>query len=259
MKILEAGGVLVKSWRQLLAAILFYTSIPITAKQPEFRGMARYAPIVGLLIGFILIGADNGFRILGMPSLTRSAVIVFLWISLTGGLHLDGAMDAADGLAVPDRQRRLTVMADSHSGAFGVMAAVAILGLKTLALVDLNSYRTLVILLALGWGRWGQVVAIVRYPYLRSQGKGAIHKIEVHPVVDILTGLVALFSLGMVYWLLHPKDGLVLLGLNVGGIAIATAVGAWFNHQFKGHTGDTYGAVVEWTEALLICLATLIV
>ncbi|WP_375340718.1 adenosylcobinamide-GDP ribazoletransferase [Okeania sp. SIO2C9] len=30
--------------------------------------------------------------------------------------------------------------------------------------------------------------------------------------------------------------------------------GAWFNYCLGGHTGDTYGAVVEWTEALLLCV-----
>ncbi|MFM7615455.1 MAG: adenosylcobinamide-GDP ribazoletransferase, partial [Synechococcales cyanobacterium] len=35
-------------------------------------------------------------------------------------------------------------------------------------------------------------------------------------------------------------------------------IGAWFNHQLGGHTGDTYGAVVEWTESLLLIGLTLV-
>ena len=42
----------------------------------------------------------------------------------------------------------------------------------------------------------------------------------------------------------------------IGGIAIAYLTGAWFHHWLGGHTGDTYGAVVEWTEAFLLCLLT---
>ncbi len=44
----------------------------------------------------------------------------------------------------------------------------------------------------------------------------------------------------------------------LAGIAIAISVGAWFNHKLGGHTGDTYGAVVEWTEALFLCVMTLL-
>jgi adenosylcobinamide-GDP ribazoletransferase len=42
--------------------------------------------------------------------------------------------------------------------------------------------------------------------------------------------------------------------MAMGGMAIAWLTGAWFNHKLGGHTGDTYGAVVEWTEAFLLCL-----
>ena len=47
---------------------------------------------------------------------------------------------------------------------------------------------------------------------------------------------------------------LMSAGMAFGGGAIAVLTGAWFNYKLGGHTGDTYGAVVEWTEALLLCL-----
>jgi adenosylcobinamide-GDP ribazoletransferase len=45
------------------------------------------------------------------------------------------------------------------------------------------------------------------------------------------------------------------VGLLSGG-AIALVVPAWFNRKLGGHTGDTYGAVVEWTEAILLMSLT---
>src|SRR5919202_5659092 len=127
-------------WLSLVGAVTFYTSIPIPAGWAlEFRGIARWAPVIGLLIGGILAIVDAGLQELGVPILTRSALVVVSWIALTGGLHLDGVMDTADGLAVKDRQRRLEVMADSATGAFGAMAAVALLLLKTAALTDIEA------------------------------------------------------------------------------------------------------------------------
>jgi len=64
-------------------------------------------------------------------------------------------MDSADGLAVQNPQRRLQVMADSATGAFGAMAAIALVLIKTAALTDLDSYRWLALMAASGWGRWG--------------------------------------------------------------------------------------------------------
>ncbi|MBW4679232.1 MAG: adenosylcobinamide-GDP ribazoletransferase [Microcoleus vaginatus WJT46-NPBG5] len=241
----------------LAAAIAFYTCLPVpTAWTLEFRGIARMAPAIGIMIGGLLGLLDAGLQQLAMPVLTRSALVVVTWIALTGGLHLDGAMDTADGLAVPDPQRRLQVMADSVTGAFGAMAAVALLLLKTAGLHDLDGYRWLALMAVAGWGRWGQLVAIARYPYLKTIGKGAIHKASMHSPLDLLPGLVLLLGLSGLQILLNRDQWLVAVGMALGGGAIAVLTGAWFNRKLGGHTGDTYGAVVEWTEALLLCLLT---
>jgi len=242
----------------ITASVLFYTCIPIAdAKNLDFRGVARLAPLVGLMIGGILGLLDAGMRFfLGIPVLTASALVVVSWIALTGGLHLDGAMDTADGLAVQDPQRRLQVMSDSATGAFGAMAAIALLLLKTAALTDLDSYRWLALMAACGWGRWGQQVAIAQYPYLKITGKGAFHKTAITSPLDVLPGLLLLLGLSGLQILLNSDDLAFAVSMALGGSAIAFLIGAWFNHQLGGHTGDTYGAVVEWTEALLLCLLT---
>jgi adenosylcobinamide-GDP ribazoletransferase len=166
-----------KQGAALAAAIAFYTCLPIPTNWTlAFRGMARFAPLIGLMIGGLLGLLDLGLQQLGMPVLTRSALVIVAGIALTGGLHLDGAMDTADGLAVQDPQRRLEVMSDSLTGAFGAMAAIALLLLKTAALTELESYRWLALMAAAGWGRWGQLVAIISYPYLKPTGKGRFTK-----------------------------------------------------------------------------------
>ncbi|MGD1850125.1 MAG: adenosylcobinamide-GDP ribazoletransferase, partial [Cyanophyceae cyanobacterium] len=117
------------------------------------------------------------------------------------------------------------------------------------------SLRGVVLITAACWGRWGQLMAIARYPYLKAQGKGKFHRDHIKSwQAGILPGL-----------------GLVLLGAIAGGItgqwffvgalsggagAIALGTGAWFNRRLGGHTGDTYGAVVEWTEALILVWGT---
>jgi len=247
-------------WRwgaQLIAAVTFYTRIPLPGRWPmNFEGIARYAPIVGLGIGGLLAIGDALLAWLGMPVTTRSGLLVAVWLLLTGGLHLDGAMDTADGLAVPDKTRRLTVMSDSRAGAFGVMAAVVLVGLKGVSLIDLGTLRWFGLLAAAGWGRWGQVVAIARYPYLKPQGKGAFHKTHARPMTDWLIGLVTLLGFAAIAMALQPDCWLLIVGTTLGGFAIAVLTGAWLNLQLGGHTGDTYGAIVEWTEALLLCLMT---
>lgn len=236
---------------QIGGAIAFYTCIPIPSSWTlNFHGIARLAPFVGLLIGGLVGLLDWGLQLAGMPILTRSAIAVAVWVLITGGLHLDGAMDTADGLAVSP-ERRLQVMADSVTGAFGAMTAVILLLLKTAALIDLDQNRGLVLMVVAGWGRWGQLMAIANYPYLKATGKGAFHKASIRSAWEALPSLFVLAALSAVF------DFKFAIALLVGGVGISLLTGAWLNHKLGGQTGDTYGAIVEWTEVLLLCLLTL--
>lgn len=250
-----------QSWKaslyNFLASIIFYTVIPLPyINGLDFQKVAHLVPVVGLVIGGILGICDTGLNYLGVSILTRSALVVCAWIAITGGLHLDGAMDTADGLAVGNPDKRLEVMADSATGAFGAMAAIAIVLLKTAALTDIESHRWLTLMAACGWGRWGQQLAILRYPYLKPTGKGAFHKQAIRSYKDVIPTLLLLIGLSGLLWLVNSQNLIFALAMILTGSAIAFLTGAWFNHKLGGHTGDTYGAVVEWTEALFLCVLT---
>lgn len=237
-----------------LGAIAFYTTIPVPPHWPaRFHHVARLAPVVGLGIGAVLSLINRVGMRLEVPALTLSALLVVLWVGLTGGLHLDGAMDTADGLAAPPA-RRLEVMVDSATGAFGAMAGISILLLKTAALAELDDFRGWGFVLAAGWGRWGQQVAIARYPYLKPTGKGAFHKDSIRSLrYTVPCGLLMVIITGLLRQSVSWNGTIAAIG---GGLAIATLSAAWFHRQLGGHTGDTYGAVVEWTEALFLVFFT---
>jgi adenosylcobinamide-GDP ribazoletransferase len=246
------------NFNSFLAAITFYTCFPIPPHlQLDFQQIARWAPVVGVCLGFALGAVDLGLDWLQMPNLVRSSLIVAIWLWWTGGLHLDGVMDAADGLAVQDPERRLTVMADSVTGAFGAMSAVVIIALKVCALSEIGDNRIWVLMLVAGWGRWGQVLAIALYPYLKLQGKGAFHRQGMKLPQDILLGLAVMLAVtgGQIY--VQPHEYLPILLRSAAGCGIAVLTGYYFQRRFGGQTGDTYGAIVEWSETFYLCLLTI--
>ena len=237
-------------------AVIFYTVIPLpTGWTYNWSRLARWCPIVGLLIGFLLTLLEIILRT-WLPNLTCNALIVTAWVAITGGLHLDGAMDTADGLSTTDLQRRLEVMHDSATGAFGAIAAIIILLLKTVTLSEMSLPLWLVLLSATGWARWGQVAAIAFYPYLRETGKGAFHKENLRLPQDILLGLIVLLGVSACWFTIDYLFWWQVVELVLGNVAIALVTGSWFYRQLDGHTGDTYGAVVEWSEALILCWLT---
>jgi adenosylcobinamide-GDP ribazoletransferase len=250
--------VLLLNLNSLLAALTFYTCFPVSPNfQLDYSRIARWAPTIGLLLGGGLGLVDLGLTGLNVPILTRSAIVVVLWIWWTGGLHLDGAMDAADGLAVQDPDRRLSVMSDSVTGAFGAMVAVVIVLLKTCALTEITHDRLWLLPLVAGWSRWGQVLAIALYPYLKVQGKGAFHRQGMNLPADILVGLLCLLTVTGCQIYLQPANWLLIGLRSIASCGIAVLVGYYFDRRLGGHTGDTYGAVVEWSETLLLCLCSI--
>jgi adenosylcobinamide-GDP ribazoletransferase len=249
---------LTNKFASLIAAIAFYTCCPIPATlQLDFTRIARWAPLIGGLLGGVLGAIDLGLEWLQLPELMRSSLIVALWLWWTGGLHLDGAMDAADGLAVQDPDRRLTVMSDSVTGAFGAMVAVIIMLLKVCALTSITNDRIWALMLVAGWGRWGQVLAIASYPYLKVQGKGAFHRQGMKLPEDILVGLIPLLVVTSCQIYFQPQAWLMLGLRSLAGCGVAVLMGYYFDRKLGGHTGDTYGAVVEWTETFILCLLTI--
>lgn len=242
-------------------AWVFYTCLPLPSSWSlDFKRIARWAPAVGIVIGLILGLVDHLFTRLHVPIQPRSALIVALWTGLTGGLHLDGAMDTADGLGVTDPDRRLTIMTDSHSGAFGVIVAILLLSLKICALMAITQHRALSLVTAITWGRWAQVIAIGQYPYLKPTGKGAFHHENWHSPQDFIPGLLVLISLSLISPSILQLNWLTSMGITLGYGLLTWAIGWWFHHQLGGMTGDVYGAIVEWSEALLLCcLATTLI
>jgi len=125
-----------------------------------------------------------------------------------------------------------------------------------IALAAIKDHRFWILASIWGWARWGQLRAIMAYPYLKAIGKGKFHQEDLHHwqvwlVAILLT--MGNFAIGWLYQSIY-----LAIGLTAIGFSFAWLIGAWFNRQLGGQTGDTYGAIVEWTEALsLVAIAFL--
>src|SRR5579859_6748574 len=128
-----------RQYKEFVAAVQFLSVLPIPGSAQLFRTDraeaelvigSLYFPLVGLLIGLILCVLSI-FSGPYLPSLALAALLVVVNIWLTGGLHLDGLMDACDGLfGGRSRERKLEIMRDSSVGSFGVLGGVSSILLK---------------------------------------------------------------------------------------------------------------------------------
>ena len=233
-------------------ALSFLTVVPVRfpdgdVSEAEIAGSRRAYPVVGALIGVVL-GVWSGTLAGGEVSPGLASFLILLaWAAITGGLHLDGLADTADGLFLRGGPgRRLTVMRDPHVGSFGVAALVLVVLGKYAALTSLvDSARSEGVFLAAVVGRSLVLVSAGTANYARPEGTGRIF-VEATTVRDaVIGGLVALIAGGLT----AGEAGLFASG---AGVILALGLTRLAHRRIGGVTGDTLGALVETSECLVL-------
>lgn len=241
--------------REFLLAISFLTVIPAygnrLADDKDMAGSLAYYPLVGFIIGALLAALANLCQLLSL-GMSGTALVIVFWIILTGGLHLDGLIDSADGLfSGKDRERKLEIMRDSRIGAMGAIALAALLILKFSFLSEITYPDLYLLIIAPAFGRAIMLLGIYFFPYARS-GPGLGSFADQANWIHILIAIITLF-LGT--FLLAKSSGLIMLGLAAVPIALVII---WAARQLGGLTGDSYGAICELSETMFLITAVLV-
>jgi adenosylcobinamide-GDP ribazoletransferase len=231
------------AWRLLTAIPLPF--IP-EAEVAQPGRAAAYFPLVGLGLGLFLAALDLLLGFIFQP-LLAAAVLLLVWVGFTGLLHLDGFMDACDGLLPPrDPARRLEIMRDSRVGAFGVVSVVLLLLLKFSGLVSLPAESRLPTLITVPvLARWAMTWAMIRYPAARPSGLAEFFRTGLGRQQLVIASVVALaVAVGLM--------GVAGLGLCLMAWLTAWLVASFAVVRLGGLTGDIYGTICEVTETALL-------
>lgn len=225
------------------------------AAAPSPRALSWF-PVVGLAIGLSLGGLWwGGGRIWLM--LLAAAVVVAADLAATGLLHLDGLVDAADGLLphLP-AERRLEVMRQPDAGAFGVGVAGSVLLLRWAALASILPSP---LLLGALWclSRTLMAAAALGLPYARPDG-GLATAFRAggdagrRTPVALAIGLVVAV-LCAAAWDAAQGPAALVAGASGAGLVLLLA-----HRRVGGFTGDVLGAagIVAETCGLLTAAAT---
>ena len=252
----------------LRIAFSFLTLVPasrgLNLSQRDISNSRAFYPAVGLLLGLLLVGVEEGAS-RAFPIHLTAALLLAVTVAFTRALHLDGLMDVCDGLfGGYTPERRLEIMKDSHVGAFGVAGGVTVLILKYGALVSLLGLegpgKEWALLLFPALSRWAMVVALGAFPYARDNGLGSpFHRTtqggqggqsgaKLATMTAALTAVAAGFLLG----------GFAGLGLAAGVTLLAAGLGWAMSKSLGGLTGDTYGAINEISEVAVLAAAVIL-
>ena len=245
--------------RPFIFAWHFLTTIPLSRTHheptaPELAASMAWYPVIGLLIGGVLIVADLGLTVVLAPAVVNVLLIVLL-VLFTRGLHQDGLADTLDGLAGGRTPaERLSIMRDPHIGAIGATGLFLSLILRYAGLMALPlDLRLPAVVCMPAMGRWAMVTLAWISPYARAEGGLAA------PFLTHLSWRHVTVSTVVLTIALAGCFGAVGACLIVLAGALTILAGWWAcRNWFGGITGDTLGAVNEVIEILFLLFVPLL-
>jgi len=247
-------------WHRFATAVCFLTILPLPLRgsqrisSVDLAGSLAFFPLVGLLLG--ACAASTAYVLhLRMPPFLLAVLVTALITLLTRGLHLDGLADLADGVGGGHTPaRRLEIMKDSRTGAFGVIAITLALLFKVAAIQTLITAKDwLPILIIPVFTRLAMVLAAYKSPYARPEGGLGQSFLEHMNWRHLFVAALLAAAVSLPFDPLHT-------GLYAATVPACAAVLRYLGRQWLGGvTGDVLGAVNEITELVLLVLSASLV
>lgn len=238
----------------IISLFKFTTRLPLGGKDDidwEKLGKSmKFFPLVGIILGLIMY---SSVKLLSMginSPLLIAALVVMVYVVLTGGIHLDGLSDTFDGIfSYRSKQRMLEIMKDSRVGANGVISLVMYFILSVILLGELDTLEIpmgAIILIYPVVGRMSSVLNCAVSEYARSNGMAKAF-VENTSYRDFLLSFVitVLYVYGVITYFSLPIA--VILTVPVTAI-LSYYFARVMKRKIGGVTGDTLGAVLELSQ-----------
>ncbi len=208
-------------------------------------GALAVLPLVGVFLGAIA-GTLGWLSSLVLPAPLAIVAAYAASIVLSGAIHLDGFLDAADALfASVAPERRFEILKDPRHGTYALagLAIVVPVWLAALGTIPPALWPWTLAFCA-GTARAAAIFNALRIPY--AAGGGSERAFAERPNLALLA-LGVLVAAACVW--MHPWLALLVFP----AIAAALGLGAWCSRQLNGVlAGDCYGAIIIVAEVGLL-------
>ncbi|MCM1134036.1 MAG: adenosylcobinamide-GDP ribazoletransferase [Clostridium sp.] len=245
--------------KSLAIAFSIYSKIPVPQlewKEEDMKYMLCFFPWVGAAAGGCLYLWNWLCGKFMLGDMCRVMIGAAIPVLITGGIHVDGFMDAMDAFcSYGSREKKLEILKDAHIGAFAVMM-LAVYGLIYLgAFSEIKNERLLRIVCA-GFflSRCLSGIGVVSFPTAKREG--------------MLYHFANSSQKNAVKWALYLQSVccvcFMLCQSLFGGIAAAAGLLAFAYYyrrtkkELGGVTGDTAGFFVLICEESMIVAAAII-
>jgi adenosylcobinamide-GDP ribazoletransferase len=247
--------------KPITAAFIFFTRLPLwrlktfNVAPGYFRDAINYWAVTGWLTAGVMAGT-LWLAAQALPYMVAVVLAILSRILLTGALHEDGLADFLDGFGGgPNRDKTLSIMKDSHIGAYGVIGLIFYFLLFFLLFSNLPLSTACVIMLIadpLCKLISSQVVRFLPYARTEESSKAKVIYSKPTPVAFLISCLFGLLPLAVlipdIKWLF------ALLSPLLAFIFLIRLM----KRKINGYTGDCCGALFLLCElsfyiGIIIC------
>jgi adenosylcobinamide-GDP ribazoletransferase len=235
--------------KALILGLQFLTRLPVNIcvdyDRKNLTKSTFYFPFIGMLIGSIAAIVYYVFSFINKDIAAICTVLSL--VVTTGGLHMDGLSDTADGFfSSRPKEKILDIMKDSRVGAFGVIAIVMDLLFKYVVIKSMDTNRAMVYLI-LSSGISRTMVAMF-FSFGESPRKGGMGDMLINKDSKKYFIVSAIMFILIGTFMAKYNFLIVLL------IVIAFSL-LFMRYSYKvigGVTGDVFGANAELCEILAL-------
>lgn len=212
-----------------------------------------FYPAVGIVLGVIMLLAYVPLMNTASPFMI-AALLVSVWVGLTGAMHLDGLADSVDAYFAAHKGDVvvLKVFKDPNCGPMAVVAVILVLLLKFVALATLIEQQrwVLPLLAALCISRALVFPFMAFTPYLRERGLASDMALTGYRKLWFMSAIAAVLICTAIFpvvflWLV-PAVGLTFYWRHI-----------WLK-TMGGFVGDCLGALIEMVEVVILVTAVLL-
>lgn len=232
-----------------ILGIQFLTRLPVNISvdydRKNLTKATFFFPFIGMFIGAI---AAIIFYLFSFINKDMAAICTVLaLVVITGGLHMDGLSDTADGFfSSRPKEKILDIMKDSRVGAFGVIAIVIDLLFKYVVIKSMDTDRAMVyIILSSGISR---TMVAMFFSFGKSPRKGGMGDMLINKDSKKYF-IVSAFVFILIGTFIALYNFLIVLILV---LAFSLLLMRYSYKMIGGVTGDVFGANAELCEIVAL-------
>ena len=244
--------------KSMILAFSMFSRIPVPKaewNQKNMKYMMAFFPLVGTVIGLILMGWGYMAGSLKMSRMLFACGVTLIPIAVTGGIHLDGFCDTADALsshALPEKKR--DILKDPHIGSFAVISVCCYLMLYFSLCYELSLKRDVLVMLICihTLSRVLSGFSVLMIPSDNHKGTLSAFSEASDKNVVVLILAAILICCEVTAIVVSPVGGGLIL---INGAICFLLLKRMAQNDFEGMRGDLAGFFLQINELLsLVCI-----